>query len=368
MYKGKLVLDTHGHISTPPHFRAYALNLQALRTPDEDFQLPEGPMNAALERHLRLLDARNIDVQLISPRPVAMMHGERPYIQNHWAEVTNNVIAQQCKLHPTRFVGVGQLPQTRGLNIERCVVELERCICQLGFVGALLNPDPGGDRQAPGLDQEDWFPLYAKAEELEATLVVHPSGTMDPRLDGLPHPYQYNNVTEETLATMLLRKGNVFERFPKLKIMVCHCGGALRRLVETGDTLDRTKASRGRDNVAYSSGEAAGGQAGMKAKEVVVTGPDLSQNLYFDTCAYDPSFLEAAIKQLGPPSMAFGTETPGAGSATINPITGRPADDVLATIDSFAFLSDEQKMDMIHHNPKRVFPLLEARMAAQGIR
>ncbi len=367
MFGDTLVIDTHGHISTPPHFRAYAMNLQALRTPNDDFELPEGPANAALERHLRLLDARDIDVQLISPRPVAMMHGERAFIQNHWAEVTNNVIAGQCRLHPKRFVGVGQLPQTRELNIDRCVVELERCVCQLGFVGALLNPDPGGDRRAPGLDQEAWFPLYEKAEELGATLVVHPSGTEDPRLDGLPHPYQYNNLTEETLATMLLRKGNVFAKFPKLKIMVCHCGGALRRLLETGDRVDASNPSQGRDNVAYSSGEAAGGQVGMKAKEVVIDGPDLSQNLFFDTCAYDPSFLEAAIKQIGPASMAFGTETPGAGSATMNPVTGRPADDVLATIASFDFLTQEQKVDLVYHNPLRVFPLLAERMKTQGI-
>ena len=366
MYKGKLVFDTHGHISTPPHFRAYAYNLVALRTPGEDFQIPEGPMNTALDRHLRLLNERNIDVQLISPRPVAMMHWERPFLVDHWTEVTNNVIAQQCKLHPTRFVGVGQLPQTRELNVSRCVDELERCVCQLGFVGALLNPDPGGDRKAPGLDRPEWYPIYAKAEELNATLVVHPSLTFDPRLDGIPHPYQYNNLTEETLATMLLQKGDVFARFPKLKIMVCHCGGALRRLVEEGDMIDAVNPSRGRDNVAYPSGEAAGGQVGMGSTKIGVR-PDLSENLFFDTCAYDPAFLTAALRQHGPHRMAFGTETPGAGSATINPFTGRPADDVLATIDAFDFLSPEQKMDLVHNNPLRMFPLLAGRLSAQGV-
>ena len=35
MYKGKKVFDVHGHISTPPHFRAAAMNLIALRTAAE---------------------------------------------------------------------------------------------------------------------------------------------------------------------------------------------------------------------------------------------------------------------------------------------------------------------------------------------
>ena len=369
MYKDKLVIDTHGHISTPPHFRAYAYNLIALRSPGGDFQLPEAPLKMALDRHLRLLDERKIDVQLISPRPVAMMHWEQPFIVDHWTEVTNNVIAQQCKMHPTRFVGVGQLPQTPDLNMDKCLDELERCIGELGFVGVLVNPDPGGNRQSPGLDKKEWFPLYAKAQELDVTLVIHPSGTFDTRLNGIPHPYQYNNLTEETLATMLLLHSDVFDRFPELKIMVCHCGGALRRIMEVGDVVDCSQPSRNKDNVAYPSGEAAGGQVGMVGLVEESHIPrDLSQNLFFDTCAYDPVFLEAAIKQIGPDSMVFGTETPGAGSATMNPVTGKPSDDILATIDSFDFLSEKQKIDLVHENPQRVFSRLADRFKVQGIR
>ena len=41
MYKGKKVFDVHGHISTPPHFRAAAMNLIALRTAAESAAMPE---------------------------------------------------------------------------------------------------------------------------------------------------------------------------------------------------------------------------------------------------------------------------------------------------------------------------------------
>ena len=95
--------------------------------------------------------------------------------------------------------------------------------------------------------------------------------------------------------------------------------------------------------------------------------PDLSRNLFFDTCAYDTAFLTAALRQHGVQSMVFGTETPGAGSATINPFTGRPADDLLATIDALDFLSSEQKTDLVYTNPLRVFPLLKGRLSVQGV-
>ena len=367
MYKGKKVIDVHGHISTPPHFRAAAYNLIALRTPGEGgIEMPENAVKAALDRHLRMLDERNVDVQLISPRPVAMMQFERPFLQEPWARMTNDVIASQCKMHPTRFVGVAQLPQTREMLMEPCVEELERSITKLGFVGALVNPDPGGDKTAPGMDDKAWFPLYKKAEELDATLVVHPSISFDKRIEKIPHSYQYNNLTEETLATLLLENSDVFGRYPKLRVVVCHCGGAPRRLLDKGDLIDANNPSRGNDNVVHPSGEVAGGQAAGKASATEVRAPvkvdeSLNNNHFFDTCSYDPWTLSTAIRQRGAQRMVFGTESPGSGSAVTNPFTGKPADDILATIDKFDFVDEKQKLDMVHFNAQKVFPLLKTK-------
>ncbi len=87
MYDGTLVIDSHGHMSTPPEFRGYAYNMIALRTPS-NFHLTAAQMEGALSRHIRVLDERNIDVQMISPRPVAYMHWERPYLVKSWTETT----------------------------------------------------------------------------------------------------------------------------------------------------------------------------------------------------------------------------------------------------------------------------------------
>jgi hypothetical protein len=57
--------------------------------------------------------------------------------------------------------------------------------------------------------------------------------------------------------------------------------------------------------------------------------------------------------------MVFGSEVPGSGSSQRNPLTGKPSDDVLATIEAFDFLSDEQRMKIVHDNPRKVFPLLD---------
>jgi len=359
MYKGKLVIDMHGHLSTPPHFRAHALNLVALRTPGDALLLPEAAMKAAQDRHLKMLDERNIDVQFISPRPVAMLHWERPFIVHDWTKVTNNIIADNCRAYPKRFAGIAQLPQTRFEGCAHCVAEMRRCVEELGFVGALVNPDPGADGQTPGMDDAYWYPLYEAAEKLNCTLVVHPSISRDPRIEKIPHSYQFNNLSEETLATMLLENSDVFERFPKLRIVICHCGGALRRLLEADDQVDAVAAAHGRDNRVTKSGQQAGGQVGLATKEKDVIRRDLSQNLFFDTCAYDPYLLSGAIHQRGPDRMVFGTEVPGSGSALLNPQTNKPSDDVLAMLESFDFLTDDDRLKIVHDNPRRMFPLFQ---------
>ena len=89
---------------------------------------------------------------------------------------------------------------------------------------------------------------------------------------------------------------------------------------------------------------------------------DLSNNLFFDTCAHDVHFLECAFKQRGVPSMVLGTEAPGSGRAPRPEGPGITGDDLVPVIGSFSFLSDADKRDVFRHNPAKLFP----RMAELG--
>jgi predicted TIM-barrel fold metal-dependent hydrolase len=346
MYGGQRVIDVHGHMSTPPHFRAFAYNMIALRSSAGGLDISDQLMESALGRHLRIMDERNIDVQMISPRPVAMMHWEITRLTHRWTQITNDVIYQQTKMHSDRFVGIAQLPQNSLIDTNNCVEELERCVQEMDFVGAVVNPDPAGDRQTPGMDKDYWFPLYKKAEALRVPLIVHPSITKDPRLDDIPHSYQYNNITEETLATILLEHSDVFERFPNLNIIICHCGGALDRMVRRGKP----------------SGEASGGSVGIvTAAADDEAPPSRPNNLYFDSCAYDQDFLTTAIRQRGVERIVFGTEAPGSGTGVLNPDTGKPSDDLIPVIDRIDFLTKADKLKILRENAIELFPRLKVK-------
>lgn len=343
MYKGKKVVDVHGHVSTPVQFRAFAMNIVIGAPSGRSGRLTMSNelMATAQEPHVRRMDEYNIDVQFISPRPVAMMLYERPHVVEKWTSTTNDVIHQACTMYPDRFRGIAQLPQQTGKDTSNCLGELERCVGELGFVGATVSPDPGGERLTPGMDDEYWFPLYDKAQSLGATLVVHGTVTRDPRSDS-----QMNSLFEQTLATEILSRGDVFAQFPNLKIVVVHCGGAPTRFLP---------AHR-------SSGQAGGGQiGGSVARDDADAAADLTNNLFFDTCAYDKWYLSVHFNQKDPKQFLFGTETPGSGTGTLNPETGRPSDDVLPIIDSLDILTQEQKTSILCDRVLDAFPLYKGR-------
>src|SRR5437868_11305752 len=155
-------------------------------------------------------------------------------------------------------------------------------------------------------------------------IIVLGTSALDRRLRVVPHNYQLGFYTEQYLATQYLSHSDVFDRYPELKIIICHCGGGLDRFHKTDPHL------------------------GQK---------DLSNNLFFDTCAYDSIFLEAAIKQRGVNRIVFGTEAPGSGRHVI-PETGRSGDDLVPVLDSFSFLSDAERITIINTNPKKIFPAM----------
>ncbi len=328
MYNGVKVIDVHGHMTTPPEFTVHSANLVNQRKfvgGRANFKVSDDRLEESQQHHLEFLNVRDVDYQLISPRPVHMWHWETPPVQHSWCETTNDVIAQIVKLHPDRFGGVAQLPQNYKLNTKDVVPELRRAINDLGFVGAIVNPDPGANGEAPGMDDDYWYPLYEEAAKLGAVLMIHASISRDPRLWNIPQNYQVNNVVGQFLATIALEHSRVWQDFPTLKIFVSHLGGALNRFIMTDESH-----YFGNKNV---------------------------PNLAFDTCAHDADFLTAGIRQKTVSRVMFGTEAPGAGSGAKRPDTGRPADDILPVIKSFGWLTEAEKLDIFHNNAKKFFPL-----------
>ncbi|MFP6733703.1 MAG: amidohydrolase family protein [Rhodospirillales bacterium] len=337
MYNGTKVLDIHAHVSAPSGNGMLVMGaMLASNSPIwtdprgsglEARGFTEEAWAGRVKTHTDLLESHSIEAQLVGPRPFTMLGWMQPHIMKAWSRFTNHMIAKQCEMEPTRYVGAAMLPQQpKADDLSHCLEELEYCVNELGFKGCYLSPDPAGDRSSPGMDQPYWDPIYEYCQKNGLVIIVHGTNCVDPRIRTIPQNYQIGFVWEQYLATQLLSHGDVFERFPELKVVVCHCGGALDRFIKT----DKHLAQK-----------------------------DLSNNLYFDTCALDLDFLEAAIKQRTPHNTLFGTETPGSGAA-VRPETGLPGDDLVPVIGAMDFLSEDDKVAIFHGNAAHICPGLAA--------
>ena len=152
MYNGTKVLDVHGHISTPPEFFAHAALLLAANSPVRELSIPDERMAGPQENHLKVLDERSVDVQVIGPRPFAQFLWARPHIQAAWARATNNAIAQAVRMHTARFLGMAHLPQHSEIETSNCVPELERAVMM-----ALGVPLSARSERPAAADGDDWI-------------------------------------------------------------------------------------------------------------------------------------------------------------------------------------------------------------------
>lgn len=333
MYKNTKVLDIHAHVSAPLHgtpnlaFMLAAnsdLGADPLVNSSVNFGMNEEAWAQSVGNHVALLNEYNIDAQLLGPRPFLMLGWMSKHLIEPWARFVNNMIAKQVSIAPTRFVGAAQLPQIASApDTTHCIPELERCVKELGFKAVYISPDPTGDRGSPGLHMPYWYPIYEKCQEYGLPIIIHGTNCKDERLDCIPHNYQISFVWEQYLATQIYRHSDVFDKFPELKVVVCHCGGALDRFIK--------------EDVAHMGNR------------------DVSKNLFFDTNAPDLHFLEAAIKQRTPSQICFGTEAPGSGKA-VRADSGRPGDDLVPIISEFEFLTENDKEDIFHNNCAHVCP------------
>jgi 4-oxalmesaconate hydratase len=340
-----MIIDVHGHYTTePPALHAFRERQLAgigdpARAPAAlDPDIGDEALLESVAPQLRMQRARGSDFTLFSPRAAGMAHHlgtEAAGMQ--WARVSNDLIHRICTLLPERFAGVGQLPQFPGAAPARCIPELERIVNECGFVGVNLNPDPsGGYWQSPPLTDRAWYPLYEKLCELEVPAMIHASSSCNPAV----HHTGAHYLNGDTTAFMQLLQGDLFRDFPELKFVIPHGGGA----------------------VPFHWGRYRGLAQDMGKPPLA---EHLLGNVYFDTCVYHLPGIELMAKVVPVDNILFASEMLGAVRG-IDPQTGHPYDDTKRYLDQLAGLTDADRHKIFEGNARRVYPRLNARLAARG--
>ena len=280
---------------------------------------------------------RGIDLTIFSPRASAMGHhrGDEA-VSVAWTRACNDLVARVVELFPRHFAGVGQLPQSPGVPIERSVAELRRGVDELGFVGVNLNPDPsGGHWSAPPLTDRSWYPFYEAMIELDVPAMVHVSAVTNPNFHATGSHY----LNADTTAFMQFVQGDLFRDLPGLRFVIPHGGGA----------------------VPYHWGRFRGlaDMLGRPPIEEAVMG-----NVFFDTCVYHQPGIDLLLEVVEPDNVLFGSEMVGAVRG-VDPRTGHHFDDTRRYVDAVELEADDRDK-VYERNARRVYPRLDALLRRQG--
>lgn len=183
--------------------------------------LVKGHLTDVGPERIRRMDAAGIDLQVLSHVAPGVQTLERETAMRLSKEV-NDWLGGIIRAYPTRFAGFAMLPTQ---SPKDAADELERTVTQLGFKGALIN----GHTQERYLDDDSFSVLLERAQALDVPIYIHPTdppkAITDMYYPGYPTLVQSWGWQVET-GTHLLRlmSSGVFDRYPRLKVIVGHMG------------------------------------------------------------------------------------------------------------------------------------------------
>jgi aminocarboxymuconate-semialdehyde decarboxylase len=189
--------------------------LEVAGTPYRPF--PRGGWD--LERRFADMRAAEVDVQVLSATPQTYLYEQEASLAAACAALQNDQIAELAKSDPDRFLGIATLPMQAP---ERAADELGRAVRSLGLRGAMI----GSNVRGMNLDHPSLEPLWARAAELDAFMLIHPVNVAG--AERLRSYYLNNligNPLDTTIAAACLVFGGVLERHPRLKVGLVHGGG-----------------------------------------------------------------------------------------------------------------------------------------------
>jgi aminocarboxymuconate-semialdehyde decarboxylase len=201
-----------------------------------------------------------------------------------WHRLLNDSMAELCARHPGSFswLASGALP-----HADRAARELERAVKTLGAVGAVLATNVDGTNLGEVALDEFW----ATAVALDVPVFLHPT-------QPVPTPrsakYSMSQVVQYTFDSTLcfgsLVGSGVFDRFPKLRLILSHGGGAVPFLIGRFDTLH--------------------GRADRTASHNVAAEPPSAylKRVWVDTILHHPQVLRFVAEMVGVDRLVVGTD------------------------------------------------------------
>ena len=182
-------------------------------------------------RRIRLMDEHGIEMMLLSLNAPAVQAIPDPKKANEIARKANDYLAEQVAKRPDRFQALAALPMQ---DPDMAARELERCVKEMGFIGALVNgfSQVGDPNTIVYYDMKQYWPFWATMEKLDVPFYLHPRNPLP------QHAKIYEGHSwlmgpswafgqETAVHALRLMGSGLFDAYPKLNIILGHMGEGL---------------------------------------------------------------------------------------------------------------------------------------------
>ncbi len=182
------------------------------------------------DQRLRLMDASGVEIMIASLNAPAIQAIRDAKHAAQVARRANDALAAEIAKRPDRFVGVAALPMQEA---QLATQELERCIKDLGFKGALVNgySQTSEPDRVVHYDLPEYRPFWRAVEELGIPFYLHPRppSVRSPLYEG--HPWLFGPTwsfaAETSVHALRLIGSGLFDEHARLRIILGHLGEGL---------------------------------------------------------------------------------------------------------------------------------------------
>jgi aminocarboxymuconate-semialdehyde decarboxylase len=233
-----MIIDFHNHYYPPEYIDALRGGDSAVRVTDDEHGNPcihyPGDYNVAVRGHRdiayrqQVLDTEGVTMQVITLTTPGT-HVETPATAVKFARLVNDAFAKVMQERPKRFIALATLPLN---DPAASVIELRRAMTELHMPGAMVFSNVNG----VALADPRYLPLWEEANKLGAVIYIHPTDPVgvEAMTDFWLMPL-VGFLFDTTLAAAKLVFTGIPEKYPRIRWVLTHMGGAIPYLAERLD-------------------------------------------------------------------------------------------------------------------------------------